>query len=477
MGPSSYSAYHSMDDTNADMGYRVTVPGPGKRPRLDNGLLPAIEHAGLYNTPHPVSAASSVAGDSPTTLVLGEADQTPCRENGRVYFLSCSLFAASDMNTELLNYNHVHEPDRTMMCIHGDEQYSPNFVVTTTSPPHHPSTSDVFSQCSDAANIQRLSAAHSPTSTGSEAPSPFRIGSPFATQLALDLDVPQQFNFPWQVRERDQHRKRLSDWESAGEPATPKAISPKDAVREYSESEADKVVPLFAQDCSSLEVDSFSKTIATSNPDGASIEIHSKDQFSYIPFQTPPGVEVLEHYPFISRHTASHNSPLRLSSSEASSVASGGNTSPARGKPASTGAESGTYTCTYHGCTLRLQTPTLLKKHKREGHRQTPSRGVARAQDMGMTATFLSTQAGPHRCDRINPFTGNPCNTMFSRPYDLTRHEDTIHNLHKQKVRCNICMEEKTFSRADALTRHYRVCHPDTALPSKNRGPGTKRRH
>ena len=77
------------------------------------------------------------------------------------------------------------------------------------------------------------------------------------------------------------------------------------------------------------------------------------------------------------------------------------------------------------------------------------------------SAALRNTQNGPHKCERINPSTGKPCNTIFSRPYDLTRHEDTIHNARKQKVRCHLCTEEKTFSRNDALTRHFRVCHPD----------------
>lgn len=72
-----------------------------------------------------------------------------------------------------------------------------------------------------------------------------------------------------------------------------------------------------------------------------------------------------------------------------------------------------------------------------------------------------------HECEKINPSTGKPCNTVFSRAYDLTRHEDTIHNSRKQKVRCQICMEEKTFSRRDALTRHMRVVHPDIDFPTK----------
>jgi hypothetical protein len=144
-------------------------------------------------------------------------------------------------------------------------------------------------------------------------------------------------------------------------------------------------------------------------------------------------------------------------------------------RPATTSADGGTYTCTYHGCTLRFDTPALLQKHKREGHRQAHGLGGPRRSESvspGMTSTLLNSQAGPHRCDRINPSTGKPCNTIFSRPYDLTRHEDTIHNARKQKVRCDLCTDEKTFSRADALTRHYRVCHPDVEFHGKQRRRG-----
>jgi len=106
----------------------------------------------------------------------------------------------------------------------------------------------------------------------------------------------------------------------------------------------------------------------------------------------------------------------------------------------------------------------LLQKHKREGHRQiSPSSGSAQA------LSLRNSQAGPHKCERINPSTGKPCNSVFSRPYDLTRHEDTIHNARKQKVRCHLCTEEKTFSRNDALTRHMRVVHPDVDWPGKTR--------
>jgi len=148
-------------------------------------------------------------------------------------------------------------------------------------------------------------------------------------------------------------------------------------------------------------------------------------------------------------------------------------------KPASSAADSGTYTCTYHGCTLRFETPQKLQKHKREGHRNASASAASAASaascGTNMTSAALlerNSQAGPHKCERINPTTGKPCNTIFSRPYDLTRHEDTIHNARKQKVRCALCQEEKTFSRNDALTRHMRVVHPEVDFPGKHRRRG-----
>jgi hypothetical protein len=132
-------------------------------------------------------------------------------------------------------------------------------------------------------------------------------------------------------------------------------------------------------------------------------------------------------------------------------------------RPVDTSSDAGTYSCTYHGCHHRFDSPAKLQKHKREGHRQvSPTSGEP-------NLALRNSQAGPHRCDRINPSTGKPCNSIFSRPYDLTRHEDTIHNNRKMKVRCHLCTEEKTFSRNDALTRHMRVVHPDVDWVGKQK--------
>lgn len=175
------------------------------------------------------------------------------------------------------------------------------------------------------------------------------------------------------------------------------------------------------------------------------------------------------------------------------------------GKPAGSLANAGTYTCTYSGCPKRFDSPKKLQKHKREqhrpaagasaaatdsasttgdesgvgtasartrtgvsdpGHAEAGAAGAAGAAGMG-NHHLDSNQLGPHRCDRVNPTTGKPCDTKFSRPYDLNRHEDTIHNAQKQKSRCPLCSEIKMFSRGDALTRHMRVVHPEVAQVGK----------
>ncbi|MCJ1260835.1 hypothetical protein MMC22_000699 [Lobaria immixta] len=235
---------------------------------------------------------------------------------------------------------------------------------------------------------------------------------------------------------------------------------------------------------------------------------------SIIPFMPPslPGnVQMPQQYPFISnsrRQSSSLRSasdpefPAQLSSmestksengqsdlvrfnSDADAVTHSPSTSGLQ-RPADTMAASGSYTCTSAGCSQRFDTAAKLHKHRREAHsptspQQTPvtptlSSGSA-ASAPGSTTSVTATanrnsQAGPHKCERVNPSTNKPCNTVFSRSYDLTRHEDTIHNNRKQKVRCHLCTEEKTFSRNDALTRHMRVVHPDVDFPGKAKRRG-----
>lgn len=484
-----YSGYQNLDHSIPEMAYPVTIEGPSSKPRADRGLLPAPELAGP-NRSHPASVASSIAGDSPATpTVSGDNDGSDKRRKGRPP-IRAALLSESSPLPHLEGYGNIPKLDRTMTDIYGDELYSPNFTITSTPPsqPQQLSTisppNDVFTQRLNAANSQHLGIGHSPVSSTSRGrSSPFRPGSPFVNSANQDFAAPSQggaLNTAQRMREQSKAQQDAQMFRQqmaqANEPETPKTISPKDAILEFNEPDGADQFPLFPQHPANLDMGQLAKVM----PSQSSNQPFMVDgdngshagQFDYLPSQLPTGIQVPQQYPFIARmQPGSNTSPPRLSSSGSSSD-SGGNTPAHLVRPGGTAADGGTYTCTYHGCTLRFETPALLQKHKRDGHRQTHGLTPTRPHDMGMTPSLLNSQAGPHRCDRINPSTGKPCNTVFSRPYDLTRHEDTIHNARKQKVRCDLCTEEKTFSRADALTRHYRVCHPDMELPGKHRRRG-----
>lgn len=68
--------------------------------------------------------------------------------------------------------------------------------------------------------------------------------------------------------------------------------------------------------------------------------------------------------------------------------------------------------------------------------------------------------AQQHRCDKLL-HNGRPCMKSFTRPYDLARHQDTIHARERKVYKCDKCEDNsKTFSRMDALSRHMRIKHP-----------------
>ncbi|KAL9622425.1 MAG: hypothetical protein Q9160_003269 [Pyrenula sp. 1 TL-2023] len=257
--------------------------------------------------------------------------------------------------------------------------------------------------------------------------------------------------------------------QSAQTTDTPKTISPKDTVLEYHHDD-DSNSPLFPPEQTATQplVSNRRQSSNFSNP-----AFTPNSQYYSHAYSTPTGVP--QQYPFISQQSRTGSSmkaladqtpefpaPIaRMESSISEHPQDPPSSSPTNvRRPQDTSSDAGTYTCTYHGCTLRFDTPAKLQRHKREAHRQaSPPSGAG---------GIRNTQAGPHKCERINPTTGKPCNSIFSRPYDLTRHEDTIHNARKQKVRCHLCTEEKTFSRNDALTRHMRIVHPEVDWPGKN---------
>lgn len=237
-----------------------------------------------------------------------------------------------------------------------------------------------------------------------------------------------------------------------GKNGTPKTtISPREALLEYSESDGGDVTqmnlfnPLSDSSRTSPRADSDYEDLRSQSSRRESIATSSSshlDGFRYggmdqlgSSYNAAPYMNAYAHQN-VSRHYSMDSGIQR---------------------PQNTRADTGAYTCTFSGCGQRFTTSGKLQKHRREAHRK--STPTANSVSTAAAIASRNAQPGPHRCMRPNPSTGKPCNTVFSRPYDLTRHEDTIHNSLKRKVRCEICTDEKTFSRPDALVRHRRVKH------------------
>lgn len=486
----SYSNYVPVDNTPINYPNHPAIP---KR-RNDRGLLQPEISIG-QNRSRPLSVASTItAGDSPATP-SGEPEDDGRQKPGEIYLTLDNLFDESLPSSDNAVVA-VPKLDRTMTDIYSDELYNPNFTITSTASgpiPRSPSN-DLFAQRLQAANSHLNIVQQSPISATSRDRSPFRHDSPLAPMPMQDFSsMPSQVRFSsaQQIRERnkaamDAHALQEQMARSTAGASTPQTISPQEALLDFHDTDADSnFPPLFPQHNQTNYDTGMNSKGLHNTQQFDSLNMDTTAFNNYIASQLPTGLQapqIPQQYPFIPQArqqstvpslSTSSLGPSRVGSAETGTADSSHVNSPQR--PAATSADGGTYTCTYHGCTLRFETPALLQKHKREGHRQAHGISGSRRPDVsgaGMTSSLLNSQAGPHRCDRINPSTGKPCNTIFSRPYDLTRHEDTIHNARKQKVRCDLCTDEKTFSRADALTRHYRVCHPDVEFPGKHRRRG-----
>ena len=402
---------------------------------------------------------------------------------------------------------------RTITDIESDNLYNPNHSKGSGNSGNGNGTSgnsrlqtssplNTLGQRLRTANNQHLLAySQSPATTSPRERSPFRQNAPLAPTIKYEDVQPTRLQSAKQMREQqkmfdDQKALMEQIQHSSPQQESAKTVSPKDVDLHYHESEEDSSMsnmfppmqqqqqahtqapsnyrqqqqPPLQHEVSGSSDNSYASMATTrrENSSAYSASSQATPQQGNYNFGAPAisgnrQLQVPQQYPFISEprrqqsnlSNYSEEFPATLTSMESSSSEYTPDASDVK-RPGSTSAESGTYTCTYHGCTLRFETPAKLQRHKREAHRNSALR------DSGMTSSGQkqNSQSGPHRCDRINPSTGKPCNTIFSRPYDLTRHEDTIHNEKRQKLRCDHCDEEKTFSRADALTRHYRVVHP-----------------
>jgi len=307
--------------------------------------------------------------------------------------------------------------------------------------------------------------------------SPFRANSPFhpmrTPQTAVSAPTRHSnFHSYMTIQARREHQKEIDTQcmsehmvaEAGQIVSTPKTISPKDAVLDYPEpADESSRVSLFAHEHSQAPLHGYNSQEVTDDIDGRSYDLdasrrgseaeslNSIGAFSY--HQHSPQMPMLpSNFPYHSQslETSPITAPVMIGDHHYPR-----SSSPIT-KPEGSRADTGAYTCTAPGCQQRFTSGLKLQKHKHQNHRQSTPVGLT-----GMTSTLRgnlsSRHQGPHRCTMINPQNGKPCNTVFSRPYDLTRHEDTIHNTTREKVRCEICNDEKTFSRQDALTRHKKV--------------------
>lgn len=382
-------------------------------------------------------------------------------------------------------YSHSAAFSQAMQDVFPDQPYNTptSQVFSQQSQPNMPHTSSHLSPYRNmnvfASRLQAANQDHMAQRTSSPVMSVTRERSPFKpyNQMQELSNEAQPQNLMTAMTQAMVEQTRAT--------SAPKSVSPKELMLEDPDLDEPDSTPLFPAQ--------FEPSNVTSGRQDASVPVfsdqsgmYSRQSFSAAPAHVP------QQYPFVRdrrrqpsnlqndgdqvpefpAHMVSMETTVEEGPSEPSSSQQSSHQPPTQriARPADTSSDSGTYTCTYHGCTLRFETPAKLQRHKREAHRQTsPTAGPASAPDGPANLGLRNSQAGPHKCERTNPSTGKPCNSIFSRPYDLTRHEDTIHNARKQKVRCHLCTEEKTFSRNDALTRHMRVVHPDVDWPGKTR--------
>ncbi|KAM3425730.1 hypothetical protein BST61_g7664 [Cercospora zeina] len=435
---------------------------------------------------------------------------------------------------------------RTESAAYQDELYNPNQGYASSAPKSQAQQPQQSTFLSPHRNLitERLQTANlarsaSPSSAISRDRSPFRNGSPHAPTKEWKPQV-QDGRVGTAASLRQQQKDAAAEAEFARnrpplqrEPT--KTISPKDALLDYNENDQqplfqDSIPAGYKQHLNGTEQWPTSTYMGAPSVTFAGLPATGQQNISFrnatsvdtdlsangFDFNSLPQSDgQMSHNPYQANYQAAiaaqmntqpdatPDFPAGLPSMETSisdagfpqssqeSISNGTTATSAPRKPTDTRANTGAYTCTYHGCTQRFNSPIDLQKHKRDYHRSQQknrestspnttaddessssprSEASPAPSGSGMTSAAIlarNSQAGPHKCTRVNPSTGKPCNTIFSRPYDLTRHEDTIHNGRKQKVRCPMCREEKTFSRNDALTRHMRVVHPEVESMGK----------
>ncbi|OKL64301.1 hypothetical protein UA08_00912 [Talaromyces atroroseus] len=443
-------------------------------------LAPSVSSLSHQNSPVTPQTTYDEFDDGSKAVVHGEDLPSSDFDSWMGDYLQFD--ALPDFNSQgAMSFPGVPKFNRTISDIYQDELYNTSVVPTSSSQmrKQNPNANqqllstpyrNLFADRLNAATQGHLSArSQSPAGNSvNRERSPFRQGSPLAAdfrQQQVRLQAPSGLGAALQIPGSE----GMNIDQQPGNQGEVKTISPKDALLEYHEGPDDVANGLPSLFPSTTDLSLAGSTMTSRRQSATSAFQQSSLPFTQMeafPTQYTGLQQPLNN--FIQQQQQPQVSAFPASLPTMESTNSDGTVETTK-RPTDTSSDSGTYTCTYHGCTQRFETPSKLQKHKREAHRQT----LTGAQNGESTSLALrNSQAGPHKCERINPSTGKPCNSIFSRPYDLTRHEDTIHNARKQKVRCHLCTEEKTFSRNDALTRHMRVVHPEVDWPGKQRRKG-----
>lgn len=424
-------------------GSRATEPPPGMDAPYSPGMHQSIPMTSSASAPLTNSAPGFRHSQS-SMQTSGESVEGLRQRGGKIVAPSWAPVHSDSQDDDFTAIPDVPKLDRTMTDIYNDNLYNPNLdIISSASPSAAPSSpsDDIFSQRLDAARSQ---GGHQQ-----------RNGAPGA-------HVPVTSSY--HPRGSGSHEAQL--FQDASDAHTPQTISPQESMLDFSETDGGSSnLSLFPRP----ESNGFGTMDSLGHGDFPQGHYHRDPGQNNMPYISADSSSTLFGSQDLSifGHQDARPSAAMQPAEDANAAWVGHAPGPTED------GDRGTYSCTYHGCSQRFETPALLQKHKREGHRQANS---LKSTSRGGKSSVVDTQAGPHRCQRINPSTGKICKAVFSRPYDLTRHEDTIHNARKQKVRCDLCTEEKLFSRADALTRHYRVCHPDVEPPGKHkrRRPGAQ---
>lgn len=441
---------------------------------------PSQQQQSEYSLAPSVSTLSHNSPVTPQTSLDELDDPSKAMANGEIRLLGVDKWmdeylqfdALSDFSNGNGGMVGIPKLNRTISDIFQDELYNPTVMAAPQmSKPQSQNLLAPRNVIADRLQAANQARSQSPMGMKRER-SPFRQNSPFAADLnaqALQPQMTTSMPMPQSGMNLNPGQTDL------------KTMSPKDAVLDFNEGEDAAMPSLFPPNQGDFNLgDALGLRRESSSSLRPSQTLTTMDAFPSQYASVQPSFAFPQ--PQSSRSSQSlmqqpdfPASLPRLESTGSDAYSSTDMTPQARMgstdgilRPKNTSSDSGTYTCTYHGCTLRFESPAKLQRHKREAHRQTTPGGHLIARDTALR----NSQAGPHKCERINPSTGKPCNSVFSRPYDLTRHEDTIHNARKQKVRCHLCTEEKTFSRNDALTRHMRVVHPEVDWPGKQRRRG-----